>query len=40
VLKARTREVIASARTVQVMFDYAAGKPVLIPEAIRARLEG
>lgn len=40
VLKARTREVIASARTVQVMFDYGAGKPVPIPDAIRARLEG
>lgn len=40
VLKARTREVVASARTVQVMFDYGAGKPVPIPDAIRARLEG
>jgi acyl-CoA thioester hydrolase len=40
VVKARTREPVAAARTVQVMFDYAAGKPVAIPEAVRARLEG
>lgn len=29
---------VASARTVMVMYDYAAGKPVLVPESIRARL--
>ena len=40
VVKARTRETVASAKTVQVMFDYSAGRPVPIPEAVRARLQG
>jgi acyl-CoA thioester hydrolase len=35
----RTREVVAAARTVQVMYDYAAGRPMEIPPGIRARLE-
>jgi acyl-CoA thioester hydrolase len=29
---------VLTARTVQVMYDYAAGKPVPIPDAIRALL--
>jgi len=37
---ARTRETVASARTVQVMYDYAVGRPVEIPADVRARLEG
>jgi acyl-CoA thioesterase FadM len=36
----RTREVVATARTVQVMYDYAAGRPVPLPADVRARLEG
>jgi acyl-CoA thioester hydrolase len=32
--------VVASARTVQVMYDYAAAKPVPIPDAIRAKFQG
>lgn len=35
----RTREMVACARTVQVMYDYAAGRPMEIPPDIRARLE-
>jgi acyl-CoA thioester hydrolase len=31
---------IARAKTVQVMYDYAAGKPVPIPDGVRARLSG
>jgi acyl-CoA thioester hydrolase len=31
--------VIASARTVQVMYDYAAGKPVPIPDEIRHKMQ-
>jgi acyl-CoA thioester hydrolase len=30
---------IASARTVQVMYDYAAARPVPIPDEIRARMQ-
>jgi acyl-CoA thioester hydrolase len=33
------RRVVASARTVQVMYDYAAGRPVPIPDDIRAKLQ-
>ena len=40
VSKGRTREVVATARTVQVMYDYAAGRPVRIPDDVRARLDG
>ena len=36
----RTRAVVATARTVQVMYDYTAGRPVPIPDDVRARLEG
>jgi acyl-CoA thioester hydrolase len=35
----RTRELVATARTVQVMYDYDEGKSVPIPPDIRARLE-
>jgi len=40
ILNGRTREVIATAKTVQVMYDYDAGRPVPIPDDVRARLEG
>jgi acyl-CoA thioester hydrolase len=40
VVNGRTREVVATARTVQVMYDYAAGRSVRIPDDVRARLEG
>jgi acyl-CoA thioester hydrolase len=30
---------VASARTVQVMYDYAAGQPVPIPQEIRAKMQ-
>lgn len=30
--------VIVTARTVQVMYDYTAGKPVPVPEAFKARI--
>ena len=36
----RTRATVATARTVQVMYDYALGKSIAIPPDIRARLEG
>jgi YbgC/YbaW family acyl-CoA thioester hydrolase len=32
--------VVATAKSVQVMYDYAAGKPVPVPDPIRARLSG
>jgi acyl-CoA thioester hydrolase len=35
----RTRELVASARTVQVMYDYTGGKSIPIPPDIRERLE-
>jgi acyl-CoA thioester hydrolase len=31
---------VATAKTVLVMYDYAAGKPVPVPEEIRAQLTG
>jgi acyl-CoA thioester hydrolase len=40
IVNGRTREVVATARTVQVMYDYTAGASVPIPDDIRARLEG
>jgi acyl-CoA thioester hydrolase len=40
IVNGRTREVVATARTVQVMYDYAAGRPVPVPGDVRARLEG
>ena len=39
VVNARTREVVAAARTVQVMYDYDARRSIPIPGDIRARLE-
>jgi acyl-CoA thioester hydrolase len=32
-------ELVASARTVQVMYDYATGRPTPIPDDIRAKLQ-
>jgi acyl-CoA thioester hydrolase len=40
IVNVRTREVVATARTVQVMYDYQAGRSIPIPDDIRARLEG
>ena len=34
----KTRELVATARTVQVMYDYTAGQSVAIPPDIRERL--
>ncbi|HEX2310920.1 MAG TPA: thioesterase family protein [Vicinamibacterales bacterium] len=39
IVNARTREVVATARTVQVMYDYQAGRSIPVPDDIRARLE-
>jgi acyl-CoA thioester hydrolase len=36
---ARTGQTVASARTVQVMYDYETRRPVEIPVEVRARLE-
>ena len=33
-----TEQLVASARTVQVMYDYAAGRPVPIPAEIRKKM--
>lgn len=38
-VNARTRELVAEAETVQVVFDYASGRPRPIPEELRAKLE-
>ena len=40
IVNGRTREVVATARTVQVMYDYKAGRSIPVPDDIRARLEG
>ena len=32
-------EIVATAKSVMVMFDYAAGKPVPVPDIIRAKLQ-
>jgi acyl-CoA thioester hydrolase len=40
IVNGRTREVVATAKTVQVMYDYAAARPVRIPDDVRARLDG
>ena len=34
------KRLVATARSVQVMYDYQAGRPVPIPDAIRRLLEG
>jgi acyl-CoA thioester hydrolase len=39
ILNAKTRDVIAEARSVQVTYDYSAGRSVPIPDDMRARLE-
>lgn len=39
VLDARDDSVVAEGSTVQVMYDYEAGRTVVIPPEIRARLE-
>jgi acyl-CoA thioester hydrolase len=39
ILNARTRELIAEAKSVQVAFDYAQGKSVPIDASLRAKLE-
>ena len=39
VLNARTRELVAEAKSVQVAFDYAQGKSVPISAILRAKLE-
>ena len=40
VLHARTRQLVATARTVQVMYDYTAGRSFPIPDHIRVKLSG
>ena len=40
IVNGRTREVVATARTVQVMYDYTEGRSIPVPDDIRARLEG
>ena len=40
VLLARTREVVATAQTVQVMYDYTAARSIPIPDDIRVKLTG
>jgi acyl-CoA thioester hydrolase len=40
IVNARTLEVVAEAKSVQVMFDYAAGTSIPIPDDIRAKLDG
>ena len=39
VLNARTRELVAEAKSVQVAFDYTQGKSVPIADSLRAKLE-
>ena len=39
IVNARTREVVATARTVQVMYDYAQAKPVAIPVDLRDKMQ-
>ena len=39
IVNAKTRELVAQARSVQVTYDYAAGRSVPIPDDMRARLE-
>lgn len=38
-MKVETGEHVASARSVQVSFDYETQKPVAIPEELRRKLE-
>jgi len=39
IVNAKTRELVAQARSVQVTYDYTAGRSVPIPDDMRARLE-
>ena len=39
IVTGRTREVVAAARTVQVMYDDQAARSIPVPDDIRARLE-
>jgi acyl-CoA thioester hydrolase len=39
ILNARTRELVAEAKSVQVAFDYATGASVPIADSLRAKLE-
>jgi acyl-CoA thioester hydrolase len=39
ILNARTRELVADARSVQVAYDYANARPVPLSDDLRARLE-
>jgi len=39
VANVRTRETVAEARSVQVLYDYAKGVPVPIPDDLRSKLE-
>ena len=39
IVNGRTREVVAAARSVQVMYDYQAARSIPVPDDIRARLE-
>ena len=39
IVNAKTRELVAQARSVQVTYDYVAGRSVPIPDDMRARLE-
>jgi acyl-CoA thioester hydrolase len=38
VLLARTRQIVATAKTVQVMYDYTAARSIPIPDDIRVKL--
>lgn len=40
ILNTRTREVVAEGRSVQVAYDYGAGRSVPLSPDLRARLEG
>jgi len=40
IVNGRTREIVATARSVQVMYDYDARRFMPIPADIRARLQG
>jgi acyl-CoA thioesterase FadM len=40
VLLARTRQVVATATTVQVMYDYTAARSIPLADDIRAKLTG
>jgi acyl-CoA thioester hydrolase len=39
IVDSRDRHVVAEARSVQVVYDYAAAKPVPMPDEIRERIE-